>query len=135
MQKSSNSSSLASTSLLLRSVTTTSISPDLTSVLSKITNTNKRKIPTSNSPNSGTSHLGIIKQSIRDKKFSQNVAEFVSKSRRASTQKVYNAKWVVYSNWYHRKKVNLVLVPLTVIADFLMYLFSKKMSNKYHQGL
>ena len=27
----------------------------------------------------------------------QNVAEFVSKSRRASTQKVHNAKWVIHN--------------------------------------
>ena len=59
-------------------------------------------------------------------KFSQNVEDFVSKSRRISTQKAYDAKWVVYSNWCHRKKVSPVLAPLTVIADFLIYLFSEK---------
>ena len=61
VQISSNCSSSASTTLLLRGVTTTNISPNLTSVLSKITNTSKRKIQTSKSPNSGTSRLGIIK--------------------------------------------------------------------------
>ena len=139
-------------SLVLKGVTTTSISPDSTSVLSKITNTSKRKIPTLKSPISGTSHLGVIKQSIRDKIFcktlqilSQNQEEhllrfclkikksiysdFVSKSRRASTQKVYDAKWIVYSNWCHRKKVNPVSAHLTVIADFLTYLFSEKKSQ------
>ena len=60
------------------------------------------------------------------KMFSQKVADFVSKSRRTSTQKVYDSKWVVYSNWCHRKKVNPVSAPLTVIADFLIYLFSEK---------
>ena len=129
VQNSSYCSSLASTSLVLRGVTTTSISPDLSSVISKITNMSKRKIPTSKSPISGFSHLGVIKQSIRDKKFSQNVADFVSKSRRASTQKVYDAKWVVYSNWCHRKTVNLVSTPITVIANFLIYLFSEKKKN------
>ena len=59
-------------------------------------------------------------------KFSQNVADCVSKSRRASTQKVYDAKWVVYSKWCHRKKVNLVSAPVTVIADFLYTFFLRK---------
>ena len=70
--------------------------------------------------------LGSIKQSVRDKKFSQSVADFISKSRQKSTQKVCDAKRVIYSNWCHRKKVNLVLAPPIVIADFLIYLFSEK---------
>ena len=111
--------------LHLRGVTTTSISPYSSSVLSKITNTSKRKIPTSKSTISVTSGLGVIKQSIRDKKFLQNLQIFSQKSRRASTQKVYDAKWVVYSNWCCRKKVNSVSAPLTVIADFLIHLFSE----------
>ena len=70
--------------------------------------------------------MGVIKQPITDKKFSQNIPDFVSKSRETSTQKVYDAKWIVYSNWCHRKKVNPVSAHLTVIADFLIYLFSEK---------
>ena len=126
MQNSSYCSCLTSMSLVLRGVTTTSISSNSSSAPSKFTNTSKRKTPTSKSPNFCTSRLGVIKQSIRDIKFSQNFADFVSKSRRASTQKAYDAKWVVYSVWCHRKKVNPVSAPLIVIADFLIYLFSEK---------
>ena len=50
--------------------------------------------------------------------------------KRASAQKVYDANWVVYSNWCHRRKVNPVSAPLTVIADFLIYLFSEKKKVK-----
>ena len=60
------------------------------------------------------------------KKFSQDVADFVSRSRRTSTQKVYDAKWSIFSNWCHTKKVNLILAPVTVIADFLIFLFMEK---------
>ena len=123
---SSYCSSLASTYLVLRGIT--SISSDLSSVPSKVTNTSKRNIPTSKSPISGTCPLGVIMQSIRDKKFSQNTEDFVSQSRRASTKKVCDSKWVVhvytYSNWCHRKKLNPVSAPLTVIADFPIHLFS-----------
>ena len=60
------------------------------------------------------------------KKFSQNVADFVSRSRRISTQKVYDAKWSIFTNWCRTKKVNLILAPITAIADFLIFLFSEK---------
>ena len=120
VQNSSYCSSLASTSLILRGVQLLVSAPNLSSIPSKITNTSKRKIPTSKSPIPHTLHLGVIKQSIRDKKFSQNVVYFVSKSRGASSQKVYDANWVLYSNWCHRKKVS---APLTVIGDFLVSFF------------
>ena len=51
------------------------------------------------------------------RKFSQNLADLVSTSRRTSTQKVNDAKWIVYICWCHRRKVNPVSAPLTVIAD------------------
>ena len=122
VQNSSYCSSLAPLTVVLRGITTVSIISNSSSALSKTTDTSKRKVSTSKSPVTRPSHLGVIKQSIRDKKFSQNVADFVSKSRRTSTQKIYDAKWIIYSNWYHRKKVNPVSAPLTVIANFLIYL-------------
>ena len=112
--------------MVLRGVTTISISSNLSYALSKTADTSKGKVSASKSPITRASRFGVTKQSIRDKKFSQRVADFVSKSRRTSTQKVYDSKWVVYSNWCHRKKVNPVSAPLTVIADFLIYLFSEK---------
>ena len=60
------------------------------------------------------------------KTISQNVADFVSRSRRTSTQKVYDAKWTIFSNWCHTKKVNPISAPITVIADFLICLFLEK---------
>ena len=126
VQNSSYSSSLASTNMVLRGTTTTSFSSSSSSALSKTTDTSKRKVSISKSPTTRPSSLGVIKQPIRDKTFLQNVADVVSKSRRTSTQKVYDAKWIVHSNWCHRRKINPVSAPLTVIADFLVYLFSEK---------
>ena len=126
VQNSSHCSLLASRAVVLRGTTTSSVSSNLSSTIAKTSDTVKRKISTSKSPITRPSHFGVIKQSIRDKKFSQNVADFVSKSRGTSTQKVYDAKWIVYSNWCHRKKVNPDSAPGTVIADFLIYLFSEK---------
>ena len=43
--------------------------------------------------------LGIVKQSSRDRQFSSDVAEHVSKARRESTVKVYDAKWQIFRDW------------------------------------
>ena len=39
------------------------------------------------------------------KKNSQNFADFVSRSRRTSAQKVYNAKWSIFTNWCSTKRL------------------------------
>ena len=118
VQNSSHSSVLATATVVLRTSSSISVSSDSSATNSKTTDSIQRKICTSKPPNSRPSRLGVIKQSIRDKKFSQNVADFVSRSRRASTQKVYDAKWTIFSNWCHTKKVNPISAPITVIADF-----------------
>ena len=71
-------------------------------------------------------HAWELSNNQSDKKFSQNVADFVSISRRTSTQKVCDAKWTIFSNWCHTKKVNPISAPITVIADFLIFLFLEK---------
>ena len=126
VQNSSHSSVLATATVVLRTSSSISVSSDSSATNSKTTDSIQRKICTSKPPNSRPSRLGVIKQSIRDKKFSQNVADFVSRSRRASTQKVYDAKWTIFSNWCHTKKVNPISAPITDIADFLIFLFSEK---------
>ena len=88
VQNSSHSSVLATTTVVLRTSSSVSVSSDSSATNSKTTDSIQRKICTSKPPNSRPTRLGVIKQSIRDKKFSQNVADFVSRSRRASTQKV-----------------------------------------------
>ena len=126
MQNSSHSSVLATTTVVLRTSSSISVSSDSSATNSKTLDTIKRKICSSKPPTSRLSRLGVIKQSIRDKKISQDVADFVSRSRRTSTQKVYDAKWSIFSNWCHTKKVNPISAPVTVIADFLIFLFMEK---------
>ena len=74
-----------------RGTTTACLSSSLSSTFSKTINTSKMKVSTSKPPSSEPSRLGVIKQSVRDRKFLQNVADFASKSRRTSTQKVCDA--------------------------------------------
>ena len=98
VQNSSHCSLLASIAVVLGGPTTINVSSSTSSIISKTSDTIKRKISTSKSSIIRPLCLGVIKQSIRDKKFLLNVAGFVSKSRRTSTKKVYDAKWVVYIN-------------------------------------
>ena len=126
VQNSSDSSVLATTTVVLRTSSSLSVSSDSSATNSKTLDSIQRKICSSKPPTSRPSCLGVIKKSIRDKKISQNVADFVSRSRRTSTQKVYDAKWTIFYNWCHTKKVNLISAPITVIADFLICLFLEK---------
>ena len=126
MQNRLNSSVLAPADVVPRTLEAASVSSDSSATVSKTFDSVKRQISASKPPSSRRSRLGVVKQSIRNRKFSQNVADFVSKSRRKSTQKVYDAKWTIFSNWCRRKKVNPVSAPITIIADFLIFLFSEK---------
>ena len=100
----------------------TNNSPDKT----KPTRTAPRKVFASKSRSSATSRMGTIQQSIRDKKFSKEVADHVSRARRESTRKVYDAKWRVFVDWTNQKQINPIKASPTVIADFLIFLFRDK---------
>ena len=105
MQNSSHSSVLATTTVVLRTSVSISVSSDSSATNSKTLDTIKRKICSSKPPTSRPSRLGVIKQSIRDKKnFARRCRFCLYRSRRTSTQKVYDAKWSIFSNWCHTKK-------------------------------
>ena len=59
------------------------------------------------------------------KEFSAEVAEDVSAARRASTRKVYDTKWSVFSHWCHSRKVNPISASPRIVADFLRFLFKE----------
>ena len=75
---------------------------------------------------STTSRLGIVKQSLRDKQFSSEVAEHVSKARRDSTIKVYDAKWQIFHDWANQRVIDPIQATPQIVADFLTFLFSVK---------
>ena len=94
VQSSSNCSSLASMSFVLRGVTTTSISPNLISILSKLTNTSNGKVSISKLPNSCPSGLGVIKHSSLDKKLPSSFPTSLSYIVIPPT---YEVCWGIYS--------------------------------------
>ena len=76
VQNSSYCSSVAPAFVVFRGFTTISISSNSSSALSKTADISKRKVSASKSPITRSSGLRVIKQSIRDKKFLQSVADF-----------------------------------------------------------
>ena len=70
--------------------------------------------------------MGIVKQSLQDKQFSSEVAEHVSKARRVSTAKVYDAKWQIFRDWANQRKIDPIQATPQIVADFLTFLFSVK---------
>ena len=89
MQNCSCSSFVAKQILVPRTTKSGSVSANMSSGLSRPSGTVTRKISTSKHSTSYPSHMRIIKQFIRNKKFSREVADHVSKARRASTRQVY----------------------------------------------
>ena len=86
----------------------------------------EREVSSSKSANACTSRLGVIKRAVRQRNFSRDVATFVANSRRASTRRVYDAKWDVFSAWCKSRKTNPASVTPSVVADFLLFLFQVK---------
>ena len=126
MQNCSCSSSVAKQILVPRTTKSASVSTNMSSSLSRPSGTVTRKISTSKHSTSCPSRLGIIKQSIRNKKFSREVADHVSKARRASTRQVYDSRWKIFTNWASKRKINPSKATPDIIADFLIYLFKDK---------
>ena len=86
----------------------------------------KRQDSASKPGPSTASGLGIVTQSLRDRQFSSDVAEHVSKARRESTVKVYDAKWQIFRHWADQRKIDPIQATPQIVADFLTFLFSVK---------
>ena len=126
VQSSSGSPILAQQVLVSRTSESVGVRPNQSSSLAKPARTVKRKVLASKHRCSATSRLDFVKQSIRDKRFSKQVAEHVVKARRESTRKVYDAKWRVYLDWANKRQIDPIKATPNVIADFLTFLFNEK---------
>ena len=73
-----------------------------------------------------TPRLDIVRKSIRDRSFSEKVAEHASKARRISTRKVYDLKWNIFSRWCHIREIDPVMASPGNVADFLLHMFQEK---------
>ena len=130
MQNSVDRSSLASENLVSRVASSIDSCSNISSGNSRFFNSKNRNrklcASSSKSPVSFSSRQDIVKRSVTNKKFSRDIAEHVSKARRPSTRKVYEAKWGVFSSWCRTRKITPSKASVSNVADFLLYLFEVK---------
>ena len=126
VQNRTDSASMAQQTLVSRTPLSVGVTTGISSSNTKPACSAKRKVITSKSERPATSRLGIVKQSIRDKQFSSEVAEHVSQARRESTRKVYDAKWQIFRDWANQRKIDYIQASPQIVADFLTFLFTVK---------
>ena len=121
-----DSASMARQTVVPRTTASVGVTTGISTSNSPTAYSVKRKDHTSKSGSSATSRLGIVQQSLRDRQFSREVADHVSKARRESTVKVYDAKWQVFCRWAHQRKINPIQATPQIVADFFTFLFNVK---------
>ena len=126
VQDSIDSASMARQTMVSRTPRSVGVTTGISASNAKSACSAKRQNSASKPGPSTTSRLGIVKQSLRDKQFSSEVAEHVSKARRDSTVKVYDAKWQIFRDWADQRKIEPIQATPQIVADFLTFLFSVK---------
>ena len=126
VQNSIDSSFMTRQTMVSRAPRSVGVSTGISTSNAKSACSAKRQNSASKPGSSTTSRLGIVKQSLRDKEFSSEVAEHVSKARRDSTVKVYDAKWQIFRDWANQRKIDPIQATPQIVADFLTFLFSVK---------
>lgn len=95
----------------------------------------KRSSASSKSRHSSSSRLAVIRKALRKKRFSERATSLIAQARRASTTKVYDSRWNIFSRWCRRRDVDPLNPSVRRIADFLVYLFdTKKLSVSTIRG-
>ena len=80
------------------------------------------------------SRLEVMKGFHKERGFSEAVAQRLAISQRQSSAGVYESKWKVFGEWCHVKQINHVKATVQQLADFLIFLFEKKLAISSIQG-
>ena len=126
VQDSIDSTSMARQTMVSRAPRSVCVTTGISASNSKPACSAKRQDSASKPGPSTASCLGIVKQSLRNRQFSSDVAEHVSKARRESTVKIYDAKWQIFRDWADQRKIDPIQATPQIVADFLTFLFSVK---------
>ena len=126
VQDSIDSTFMARQTMVSRAPKSVGVTTGISASNPKPTCSAKRQDSASKPGPSSASRLGIVKQSLRDRQFSSDVAVHVSKARRESTVKVYDAKWQIFRRWADQRKIDPIQATPQIVADFLTFLFSVK---------
>ena len=126
VQDSIDSTSMVRQTMVSRAPKSVGVTTGISASNPKPTCSAKRQHSASKPGPSTASRWGIVKQSLRDRQFSSDVAEHVFKARRESTVKVYDAKWQIFHRWADQRKIDPIQATPQIVADFFTFLFSVK---------
>ena len=126
VQDSFDSTPMARQTMVSRAPRPVGVTTSISASNSKPASSAKRQNSASKPGPSTASRLRIVKQSLRDRQFSSDVAEHVSKARRDSTVKVYDTKWQIFRDWADQRKIDPIQATPQIVSDFLTFLFSVK---------
>jgi hypothetical protein len=79
------------------------------------------------SPRPGLSEpscVSAIRRHLASRGFSSKAVERIIRERRASTLKMYSAKWTILEKWCKSRKLNPLSLCTADLADFFIYLFN-----------
>ncbi|CAG2243241.1 unnamed protein product [Mytilus edulis] len=119
-------SSLAQTSLVSRS------SSSILCSSTGSTSTTQSFVPvqgqdTSSQSREATSvRVASLRDSFKERGFSECAARHLSRAVRDSTNIVYDAKWTIFSSWCSGKEIDPFQISVQQLADFLIHLFEEK---------
>ena len=66
--------------------------------------------------------LETIRNHLTGQGFSKDPATCISERCKSPTNKLYEARWKVYTNWCHKRQVNPINISTQQLTDFLHYL-------------
>ena len=72
--------------------------------------------------NATTPRLALIRKYLKTQGFSQKTAQSITHRCRQTTNKLYEAKWRIYTSWCRRRQVDPLKITKQQLADFLAYL-------------
>ena len=66
--------------------------------------------------------LETVKRYLKTQGFSAKTANRITKRCRQSTNKLYEAKWRIYTNWCHKQKIDPIKITTQQLGDFFTHL-------------
>ena len=67
-----------------------------------------------------TTRLDIVREAVRTKGFSEEVAKCIAEPVRGSTSAVYDSKWSIFSAWCQSRKINPSKASVQDVTEFLL---------------
>ncbi|VDI47075.1 Hypothetical predicted protein [Mytilus galloprovincialis] len=86
----------------------------------------KGKILSSQSREATSVRVASLRDSFKERGFSECAARHLSRAVRDSTNIVYDAKWTIFSSWCSGKEIDPFQISVQQLADFLIHLFEEK---------